>query len=95
MSITSEQIKHLSLLARLAISADEAKQLRQQISSILDFVSELQRVDVEGVKPTYYLPRQGGGLRSDQPHLSDRKDILAVMPEKEGELLKTPRVFNE
>ncbi len=94
MSITSGQIKHLSLLARLAISADEAEQLRQQINSILDFVSQLQQVDVAGVEPTYYLPRQGGGMRSDQPHLSERKDILAAMPEKEDDLLKTPRVFN-
>ncbi len=94
MSITSDQIKHLSLLARLAVSADEVKQLRQQISSILDFVSQLQKVDVAGVEPTYYLFHQDGRLRSDQPHLSERKDILAAMPEKEGDLLKTPRVFN-
>jgi len=94
MSITSEQIKYLSLLAHLAISADEAKQLRQQINSIVDFVSQLQTVDVAAVEPTYYLPRQGSRLRPDHPHLSERKDILAVMPEKEGDLLKTPQVFN-
>jgi len=94
MSITTEQIKHLSLLARLAVSGEEEEQLRQQIGSILDFVSQLQTVDVAGVEPTYYLPRQDGGLRSDHPHLSERKDILAAMPEKEGDLLKTPRVFN-
>lgn len=51
MTITDSQIDHLSKLAALRLSVEEKPKLGKQVGNIIDFVGELQKVDVEGTEP--------------------------------------------
>jgi|GEM_PF-1904974 len=51
MTVTDEQLDHLAKLAALRLTAEEKVKLGKQVNSIIDFVGELQKVDVEGIEP--------------------------------------------
>ena len=51
MSITQEEIDHLSKLALIHTSDEQKEKLRGQVSTIVEFVSQLDEVDVEGIEP--------------------------------------------
>jgi aspartyl-tRNA(Asn)/glutamyl-tRNA(Gln) amidotransferase subunit C len=54
---TDAEIAELATLARLALSADEARALRVDLAAILDHVAALTEVDTTGVEPmTHAMP---------------------------------------
>lgn len=44
-------VKHIAKLARLGITEHEEEKFQKELSSILDYVGELNKVDTEGVEP--------------------------------------------
>ena len=50
--ITKEAVKHIAQLARLGLSEKEIGKYQKELSSILDYVEKLKRVDVSGVEAT-------------------------------------------
>jgi aspartyl-tRNA(Asn)/glutamyl-tRNA(Gln) amidotransferase subunit C len=50
--ISPDEVAHLARLARLALTDDELESYAGQLDAILDHVSQIQAVDVTGVKPT-------------------------------------------
>ncbi len=95
MSLDLEQIKHLSKLSRLNISDSEAKKLQTDINAVLELVAKLQSLDLAGIEPTFYLDYQSSSLRADEPQQFDSNLITEAMPDKQGDLLKTPKVFKD
>jgi aspartyl-tRNA(Asn)/glutamyl-tRNA(Gln) amidotransferase subunit C len=51
MALTREQIASIAHLARLELRETEIPVYQQSLSSILDFVGELNRADTKGVEP--------------------------------------------
>ncbi|MCK5916962.1 MAG: aspartyl/glutamyl-tRNA amidotransferase subunit C, partial [Cocleimonas sp.] len=45
MSLSTEEVKKISLLARLAISDEEAQQYSDSLSEIFDLVEQMNAVD--------------------------------------------------
>ena len=50
--ISRDEVAHLARLARLALTDDELESYAGQLDAILGHVSQIQAVDVTGVKPT-------------------------------------------
>mgnify|MGYP000863711683 CR=1 FL=1 len=50
--ISIDEVEHIAGLSRLRLSAEEKEKFSDQLSSILEFVSQLNEVDTEGVLPT-------------------------------------------
>lgn len=50
--LTVEEVNHIALLARLALSDEEKALYAQQLSAVLDYAAELAAIDVEGIPPT-------------------------------------------
>ena len=50
--LTRDDVLKLARLARLELSEDEIEQYRAELSEILQYVEQLQSVDVKGLKPT-------------------------------------------
>jgi aspartyl-tRNA(Asn)/glutamyl-tRNA(Gln) amidotransferase subunit C len=46
------EVERVAKLARIGLSADEAAQMSVELGRIVEFVEQLQAVDVEGVAPT-------------------------------------------
>lgn len=93
MSVSSSQIEHLAQLARLKLTAAEKKKFSSEISTILDYVSQLKKVEA---RPLPAMPSAQSSWREDQiePAAPETiQQILANAPEKEERLFKVKAVF--
>lgn len=97
MKLTQKEVEHVAQLARLDLTAEEKKKFAKQLSSILDYISELGKVNTEGVEPT----SQVTGLKdvSREDRIMDcpdetKKLIFKNIPEKEGDYIKVKGVFD-
>lgn len=52
MMISKDEVEHIAKLARLGLTETEIKKFQKELSSILDYVEKLKRVDVSGVAAT-------------------------------------------
>lgn len=55
MKLTREDILKLARLSRLKLSEEEIEKYQKEISSILEYVEQLDSVDVNGLQPTYQV----------------------------------------
>lgn len=65
MSVTKDTVKHVARLARIAVTEEEAERMTGELSSILDWVDQLNEVDVEGVEPMTSVVETAMKMRED------------------------------
>lgn len=53
--LTREDILKLARLSRLELTDDEIENYRTEIAAILDYVEQLQAIDLDGIEPTYQV----------------------------------------
>ena len=58
MKLTLAQVNHVAELARLGLTEDEKERLTTELSTILDYIDQLDQLDTSSVEPT----AQVGGL---------------------------------
>ena len=87
-------VAHIARLARLGLSEEEAKLYEEQLSSILEYAKNLQKIDTEGVSPTSHAIPMNNVLREDRMvPCEEVGDILANAPEIEGNMFKVPKIL--
>lgn len=52
MRISEKDVEYVAKLAMLEVPEGEKKELANQLSSILDYVEQLNKLDVSGIEPT-------------------------------------------
>lgn len=96
MSLTLKEVQHIAELARLALSPEEMERYREQLSSILDHVAQLQKLDTSGIAPTSSVLPERSVLREDIPGESlSREDVLRNTKDQENGQFRVPPVFGE
>ena len=96
MALSRDEIATLARLSRIDIDPSEEERFGSQLSSILSYVDMLKHVDTSGVEYEYQVPGLEGVTRADEALLNDdieRKEIIAQFPEKKGDLLRVPGIF--
>lgn len=94
--IDESTVEHLANLARIELTDKEIKQFTKQVSSILDFFSELSELDTEDVNPTYHVLEINNVFRDDVVKDSlPREEILANAPKKEKGYFKAPKIIDD
>ena len=95
MAITSDDVRWIAHLARLALPDAELDTMARQLSGILDYVQQLQQVNTDGVEPMAHpLPLQNV-FRPDEPAPSLPVDeALANAPRRIGSFYGVPAVFD-
>jgi aspartyl-tRNA(Asn)/glutamyl-tRNA(Gln) amidotransferase subunit C len=93
--IDSEQVRKVANLARLELTGDEEAQFTTQLGSILDYIEQLNQLDVTNVAPTTRAIDVSNVTREDilQPY-SDREAILNSAPQQEGDFFRFPKILN-
>ena len=92
--ITSDEVRHLSVLARVGMTDDEIDLMRDQLSHILDNIDILNQVDTEGVEPTGHSVDLDSVMREDEPEESiPVEDVLANAPRRENNLFRVKAVL--
>jgi aspartyl-tRNA(Asn)/glutamyl-tRNA(Gln) amidotransferase subunit C len=90
---TRELYKTASL-ARLSLDEGEASRLSEEVGRLLEHVSRMQEVDIEGQEPTTHALSQEPLLRNDEVHGENRTDsLLHNAPELEDRFIVIPNVL--
>ncbi len=91
--IEAEVVRHVARLARLGLGEDEAERMRGELSVILDYVAEIQALDLHDVPPTTHVVEVKNVLRSDDPAPSlSRDDALREAPDVIAGGFGVPRI---
>jgi aspartyl-tRNA(Asn)/glutamyl-tRNA(Gln) amidotransferase subunit C len=92
--IGPDDVRHVAKLARLALSEQKLQRLTSQLESILNYVAQISRVDVNGVEPIAHALPLRNVLREDivEPSLPLEK-VLANAPQTDGPFFKVPKVI--
>jgi aspartyl-tRNA(Asn)/glutamyl-tRNA(Gln) amidotransferase subunit C len=94
--LSLEDVRRIATLARLKLSPDEERLFAGQLSAILDYVKQLEELDVSGVEPMTHALAAGEAppLRADQvqPSLGPER-ALAGAPAREGTAFQVPRII--
>ncbi|MGE3972878.1 MAG: Asp-tRNA(Asn)/Glu-tRNA(Gln) amidotransferase subunit GatC [Porticoccaceae bacterium] len=94
MTIEATDLDRLAILARLALSPDQRLALRPELERVLDMVSALDQVEVDGVLPLAHPHDLGLRLRPDQVACGDQQAALAALaPQMQGGLYLVPKVI--
>lgn len=94
MSLTLEEVKYIANLARLDLTEDELSRYREQLSTILNYFQQLEKLDTENVPPTANISDGKTPLRADQPQPGlTLDDLLRNAPQKDNRLFRVPPVF--
>ena len=95
-SITSDEIKKLAALSKLSIADDEIDTYSQQLSNILDYVSQLENVDTQNVEPLLNVLDQVNDSKPDEPQPSiTQKLALKNAPKISGDFFQVPEVIKK
>ena len=94
--ITVQEIERVAKLARIGVTATEAKSLASELEAIVGFVEQLQAVDIEGIEPTDQVTGLESVLREDEvrPAVQTRQELLANAPQSKDGYIVVKRVLN-
>jgi aspartyl-tRNA(Asn)/glutamyl-tRNA(Gln) amidotransferase subunit C len=94
MSVSSEQVRHIARLARLAMSDEEIERLVPELNNILGWVEQLGEVNTDGVEPLTAVIDQKQRLRDDVVTEGNiRDEVLANAPEAQHGFFAVPKVI--
>ncbi|HTV49103.1 MAG TPA: Asp-tRNA(Asn)/Glu-tRNA(Gln) amidotransferase subunit GatC [Phycisphaerae bacterium] len=94
-TLSEQQVEHVAKLSRLKLKPEDVQRYSKQISSILDYVAQLQEVNVEGLVPMSHPLSLHSVMREDvvKPSLSVAQ-VLANAPGKQGPFFTVPKVLD-
>ena len=72
--IEREQVLHVAKLARLSFSDEEVDRLAPELSKIVEYVEQMDRLELDGVEPTSHVVELQNVLREDVPRPSLPKE---------------------
>jgi aspartyl-tRNA(Asn)/glutamyl-tRNA(Gln) amidotransferase subunit C len=96
MALSREEVEHIAILCRIALSPEEVERMQEQLSLILEQFEVLRELDTKGVPPTGHAVPLENVQREDAatPSLS-RPQVLANAPRSEEEMFRVPMVLEE
>jgi aspartyl-tRNA(Asn)/glutamyl-tRNA(Gln) amidotransferase subunit C len=93
VAIDREDVRRIAELARLEVSEADEPRMAAELSSVLDLVAVLERLDLEGCEPTAFAPADAP-LRDDEPNgrRLTPEQALAAAPESDGSFFIVPPI---
>ena len=94
MSVSTEQVRHIAKLARIAMSDEEIERLAPELNNLLGWVEQLGEVNTDGIEPLTAVIDQKLRLRDDVVTEGDiRDEVLANAPEAQHGFFAVPKVI--
>lgn len=95
MGLTVEEVRKIASLARLKLTPEEEKRYAEQLSAILEYAAQLQKVDTSQIPPTATVLPLNAPLREDLVRPSaPRDEILANAPDEGEGMFRVPPVLD-
>ena len=94
-TITNDDVRHLALLSSLQMSDAEVESLCADIEKIINYINQLDKLDTDGVEPTYQVTGLQNVWRDDEIIDSSvsRQQLLALAAEQSDNCVKVPKVL--
>jgi aspartyl-tRNA(Asn)/glutamyl-tRNA(Gln) amidotransferase subunit C len=93
MAISEKDVRHVALLARLAITDAEVQKFTQQLDDILEHAGKISALNVENVPPTSHAIPLKNVFREDKiGNCLTPEEALANAPKKEDQAFVVPRI---
>jgi aspartyl-tRNA(Asn)/glutamyl-tRNA(Gln) amidotransferase subunit C len=94
--IGTTEVERIAKLARIGLSPAETTQMSEELGRILEFVEQLQAVDIEGVEPTDQVTGLEDVWREDVVKPSPPRELLlANAPAQKDGYIVVKRVLND
>jgi aspartyl-tRNA(Asn)/glutamyl-tRNA(Gln) amidotransferase subunit C len=93
--LSRDDVLKLARLSRLKLSDEEVEKFREELSSILEYVEVLNKVDTSGLEPTSQVTGLKNVMRKDETRDYGYKteDLLKNAPAVKGNQFKVRRVL--
>lgn len=78
MDVDDARLTHLADLARLALHDEDRAPLRADLRRLIDYLAQLQNVDVDGVEPLHRPLAQGAAGAAQGAPAGTRADSIAA-----------------
>ena len=95
MEIKREDILHLADLSDLSLSDEEVESLGKDLQGIIQYISQLDELDVDNIEPTYQVFEMENVWRDDKvvDQGVTREQLLVLSPEYQDNQVKVPKVL--
>lgn len=93
MSVDKETVRKVARLARIAMPEEKLEPMAQELSGILDWIEQLNEVDIEDVEAMTTPVKMALPMREDKVTDGDIRDkVLANAPKTEDGFFVVPKV---
>lgn len=93
MSLTENEVRHVAMLARIALTDEQIHTLQGELNSILGHIDTIQQLDLDGVPPTAHAVPMVNSTRPDVPRQGlSREMALLNAPEAEDGAFVIPQI---
>ena len=94
MSIDPKIVDYVAGLANLEVAGDEREEVAAQFGRMIDFIAQLDEIDIEGVAPTKHVVGLENVARADQPApCLTQEQALANAPDADEGHFVVPKVI--
>jgi aspartyl-tRNA(Asn)/glutamyl-tRNA(Gln) amidotransferase subunit C len=94
--LTPEEVRHVAMLARLGLTDQEVEKMRHQLSTVLEHIAMLQKLDTSAIEPTAQVLGHINVMRPDEPRPSwPPQEVLINAPAAEDGFFRVPAVLEE
>ena len=95
MKISVDQIRHVALLARLALTPAEEDDLTTTLDQTLQHMDKLNQLDTSAVEPTAHIVAVETPWRADAvTNAPDTDALLANAPARDDDLFLVPKIID-
>ncbi|GGH03565.1 Asp-tRNA(Asn)/Glu-tRNA(Gln) amidotransferase subunit GatC [Silvibacterium dinghuense] len=98
--VAGEEVRRVADLAHLQLTPQEEQAMQRDLSSILDYVGQLNELDTANIPPMAQVAEvlqasaAQDALRADQPRPSLERDrVMKSAPDSDGVFFKVPKVI--
>jgi aspartyl-tRNA(Asn)/glutamyl-tRNA(Gln) amidotransferase subunit C len=94
MALGPDTVRHIALLARLALTDEEVDAFGAQLGHILEHFERLSALDTETVPPTAHVVDLSAAYRDDivsNPPAGE--DLRANAPARDDDFFKVPKII--
>ncbi len=94
MSLTSDDVKKVARLARLAMTETEIQAAHAQMTGIFGLIEDMQAINTDGIEPMSHAQDLAQRLREDAVTETDQRELFqSVAPQVEKGLYLVPQVI--
>ncbi len=93
--ISKQQVEHMAKLARIELTENEKKKFQKELSSILDYVKQLNKVNTSKIERIAQITGLKDVMRSDVvvKRQDARNKLLKQAPQRKQDYFKVPKIL--